>query len=77
MLWDRGRNFPPRLFVCARRIIYEDLPDPDMIMLLCDDIYMARESGDLVLEEMLFRELIMLYRDPAAIIEWTKGNKQD
>ena len=41
-------------------------------MLALQDVYIAREFGGHVMEEELFRELIELYRDPAALIEISK-----
>jgi len=52
----------------AFRIIYEDMPACEEIISYCEDIYMARQDGDLVLEEELFRELVEIYRSPETII---------
>lgn len=52
----------------AFRIIYEDMPACDELISYCEDIYLARQDGDLVLEEELFRELIEIYRSPETII---------
>ena len=50
--------------------------DPRPIMRLCDDIYMARQSGQMEVEQALFRELIELYRSPESIIHYTKPHAQ-
>lgn len=52
----------------AFRIIYEDMPACEELISYCEDIYMARQDGDLVLEEELFRELVEIYRSPETII---------
>ena len=36
------------------------------------DVYIARGFGGHTMEEELFRELVELYRDPAALIEISK-----
>ena len=46
--------------------------DPQPIIDLCDDIYMARQSGQLEIEQALYRELIELYRSPESLIYHTK-----
>lgn len=52
----------------AFRIIYEDMPACEELISYCEDIYLARQDGDLALEEELFRELIEIYRSPETII---------
>lgn len=52
-------------------IVYEDIPEPIDIITLCEDIFLAREAGDLYLERDLFNELIQLYRSPESIIAIT------
>jgi hypothetical protein len=52
----------------AFRIIYEDMPACEELISYCEDIYLARQDGDLVLEEELFRELVEIYRSPETII---------
>ncbi|KAK9824077.1 hypothetical protein WJX72_007565 [[Myrmecia] bisecta] len=54
------------------RIPYDDLPDPRRLMVLCQDIYIARAEGELVLEEELYWALINIYRMPAVLFELTK-----
>ena len=46
----------------SNRIMFEELPCVDRILKLCLDIFMVRESGELLLEEELFAKLIFLYR---------------
>eukprot|EP01135_Chromosphaera_perkinsii_P000950 Nk52_evm48s153 gene=Nk52_evmTU48s153 len=59
------------------RIMYEDLPNCDSVLRLCNDIYLVRENGDLAVEETLYKELVSLYRSPETLIEWTKRKKED
>jgi len=67
-----------RLYVAGltQRIIYEDLPYPDELIVMCEDVFMARKDRDLVLEEELYTELIQLYRSPERIILETQKPKQ-
>lgn len=53
-------------------IVRDDLPYVDRILKLCSDIYLAREQGDLKLEEDLYAKLIFLYRSPETMIRWTR-----
>ena len=62
-LWVQGLSF---------RIMFVELPNPDLLLKLCLDIYMVRESGELKLEEELFSQLIFLYRSPETLIKVTK-----
>eukprot|EP00899_Mesostigma_viride_P028416 jgi/Mesvir1/875/Mv26589-RA.1 len=55
-----------------QRIPYENLPSADRLVALCDDIYAARAEGDIALEEALFWTLINIYRQPQALLEYTK-----
>lgn len=57
-------------------IIIEELPNVDRILILCKDIYLARESMDFKLEEDLYAKLIFLYRTPDTLIKWTKQKNQ-
>jgi hypothetical protein len=52
----------------ALRIVLEDMPECDELLSYCEDIFLARQDGDLKLEEDLFRELIELYRSPERLI---------
>lgn len=56
----------------SHRIVYEDMPEVDALVNICDAIYTSRESQDLGSEEALFRLLIQLYRSPEALIVWSK-----
>ncbi len=62
------------VFVISRlvpKIRYEDLPDVEVILSLCEDLFIARQFGNLLLEEELYWELIELYRDPQLILQVT------
>lgn len=50
------------------RIVFEDMPECDELLSYCEDIFLARQDGDLKLEEELFRELIELYRSPERLL---------
>lgn len=53
-------------------IPYEDLPSTRRLVTLCQDLYIARAQGELVLEEELYRILISIYRSPAVLFELTR-----
>jgi hypothetical protein len=50
-------------------IMFENLPECNELLRLCKDIILARNDGDLLLEEELSNELIQIYRSPDSIIE--------
>lgn len=56
----------------SHRIIYEDMPYVQALLNLVGAIYLARERGELDLEEDLFRLLVRLYRSPESLILWTE-----
>ena len=58
------------------RIQYEDLPTTKRLVTMCQDIYIARAEGELVLEEELYWGLINIYRSSAVMFELTK-KKED
>ncbi|ELP86156.1 hypothetical protein EIN_328330 [Entamoeba invadens IP1] len=55
----------------AHIIMFKDLPDCLGLLQLCDDIIIARQDGDLRLEEDLVNELLLIYRKPALLFERT------
>ena len=54
------------------KIMFEELPNVDKVLKLCLEVYLAREAGELYLEEELFAKLLFLYRSPHTMIAWTK-----
>ncbi|PNH02556.1 Protein PIEZO, partial [Tetrabaena socialis] len=58
------------------RIPTEDLPSTRRLVALCQDIYVARAEGELILEEQLYRALINVYRSPDLLFELSKRHKQ-
>ncbi|OAF70341.1 hypothetical protein A3Q56_01869 [Intoshia linei] len=56
----------------SNRIMFEELPNVDKLLNLCNDIFTVREAKDFRLEEELFSKLMFIYRSPAHLIEWTK-----
>ena len=55
---------------------YDEIPNPDYLLDLCQDIFIARESGELVMEEVLTGHLVYILRSNVKLLEWTKP-KQD
>eukprot|EP00929_Paragymnodinium_shiwhaense_P093066 TRINITY_DN53122_c0_g2_i1.p1 TRINITY_DN53122_c0_g2~~TRINITY_DN53122_c0_g2_i1.p1 ORF type:complete len:2885 (-),score=452.52 TRINITY_DN53122_c0_g2_i1:224-8878(-) len=53
----------------SKRILYEELPDTDLLHDLCDGIYIARIQGNLETEFRLYYELIRIYRSPLLLGE--------
>jgi len=66
-----GRFIRISLSRLVPKIRYEDLPNVEFIISLCEDLFIARQFGNLLLEEELYWELIELYRDPSLILEVT------
>lgn len=58
------------------KIMYVELPDPQALLTLCQDIYMVRESREFRLEEELFAQLIFLYRSPETLFKVTKQKSE-
>eukprot|EP00026_Physarum_polycephalum_P000140 Phypoly_transcript_00140.p1 GENE.Phypoly_transcript_00140~~Phypoly_transcript_00140.p1 ORF type:complete len:2155 (+),score=404.49 Phypoly_transcript_00140:732-6467(+) len=54
------------------RIWIENLPHCDELLRMCHDIFLARQYGDLMLEEELYQELIQIFRSPETLIDKTK-----
>jgi len=53
-------------------IPYEHMNDVDDLLTLCEDLLLARQLKDLVLEEQIFCELIEIFRSTDKIIDATK-----
>ena len=59
------------------KIMYEEFQYADDLMSLCDGIFIARRTGDLLKEEDLYRKLIRIYRSPSTLIALTRRKKKD
>ena len=55
---------------------YDEIPNPDHLLDLCQDIFTARECGELVMEEVLTGHLVYILRSNVKLLAWTKP-KQD
>jgi hypothetical protein len=54
------------------KIIFEEMPECEELLQMCEDIFLARQVGDVDLEYQLYRELVEVYRSPEQIIERTR-----
>eukprot|EP01114_Cavostelium_apophysatum_P013947 TRINITY_DN3486_c0_g1_i8.p1 TRINITY_DN3486_c0_g1~~TRINITY_DN3486_c0_g1_i8.p1 ORF type:complete len:2315 (-),score=561.17 TRINITY_DN3486_c0_g1_i8:52-6996(-) len=61
----------------VKRIYIDEMPFVDDLMIMIEDIFLARQSGDFLLEEQLFRELITLFRSPERLMRMTKKSKSN
>ena len=48
--------------------VYENMDDCKKLLKKCDDIILARQDGDLLLEKQLANDLINIYRNPQEIL---------
>ena len=72
LVFGLGRFLRMGLTNIRMRIPYQDLPSVDRLTTLCNDIAVAREERELLLEEHLFYSLLNIYRSPAVLFEVTK-----
>eukprot|EP00427_Karlodinium_veneficum_P048588 CAMPEP_0169246408 /NCGR_PEP_ID=MMETSP1016-20121227/34716_1 /TAXON_ID=342587 /ORGANISM="Karlodinium micrum, Strain CCMP2283" /LENGTH=576 /DNA_ID=CAMNT_0009326981 /DNA_START=42 /DNA_END=1769 /DNA_ORIENTATION=+ len=69
-------NIIRRLFVDAsKRIIYEEMPETELLLDLCNGIYIARIQGNLKAEYDLYHELLRIYRSPELLLDVTKEKR--
>ena len=54
------------------RIYLDNMDSVDQLMVMIQDVFIARQYNDLLLEEYLYNELILLFRDPKKLLELTK-----
>jgi len=58
-------------YKAIQRVIYEEMPNPDDLLELCNAIYIARMEGNLVKEERLYDLLIRIHRSPEIMMKMT------
>jgi len=63
------RSYVTRL---PSQIIYDEIPNPDSLLELCDDIFYVREDGQLREEEILVSRLFFTFRSSVRLIEETR-----
>ncbi|KAI3651575.1 hypothetical protein MP228_002878 [Amoeboaphelidium protococcarum] len=56
----------------SQKIMYEDLPYPDTVLKMCQDVILAREMRQFDVEESLYYQLITLFRSPRMLLESTR-----
>jgi len=52
--------------------MFDQLPNVDRILKLCDSLYMVRENKKFILEEEIYAKILFLYRSPKTMIKYTK-----
>ncbi|XP_065913837.1 piezo-type mechanosensitive ion channel component 1-like isoform X3 [Dysidea avara] len=57
------------------RITFNEIPNPDSLLELCDDIFYVREDGNLQEEEILVGRLFFIFRSPTRLIQQTKWKR--
>ena len=55
--------------------MFDQLPNVDRILKLCDSLYMVRENKKFLLEEEIYAKILFLYRSPETMIKYTKKEK--
>jgi len=55
-----------------RQIVYDELPNPDSLLELCDDIFYVREDGRLQEEEILVSRLFFTFRSGVRLLAETR-----
>ena len=66
-----GRFLRQSVTGLSHTIIFTELPECDKLIAVCEDLYLARKAGQLGLEELMYHELIDLYRSPERLKEET------
>jgi len=57
------------------RITFNEIPNPDGLLKLCEDIFYVREDGNHQDEEILVGRLFFIFRSPARLIQQTKWKR--
>ncbi|CAK0802573.1 unnamed protein product [Prorocentrum cordatum] len=59
----------------SKFVLYEELPDTQLLLDLCNGIYIARIQGQLVAEYHLYYELIRILRSPELLLEVSQRSR--
>lgn len=58
----------------VQRIYLDEMQNVDKLLMMCEDIFLARQGKELLLEEELYQELMLLFRSPERLLQLTKKN---
>ena len=70
-----GRALRSYIAALPSKIAFNEIPNPDSLLELCDDIFYVREDGNLRQEEILVGRLFFIFRSPARLIQQTKWKR--
>ncbi|CAE8741522.1 unnamed protein product [Polarella glacialis] len=59
----------------SKRVIYEELHETELLEDLCNGIYIARITGDLVMEYEFYYELLRIFRSPELLLDISKPKR--
>lgn len=59
----------------SKFVLYEELPDTQLLLDLCNGIYIARIQGQLAAEYHLYYELIRILRNPQLLLEVSQRSR--
>jgi hypothetical protein len=58
-------------------IFYENVDNVDLLLSFVMDIYIARESRDIALEEIMFEQILRIFRDTSVLQIWTTTEDEE
>ena len=70
-----GRALRSNIAALPSKITFNEIPNPDSLLELCNDIFYIREDGNLQQEEILVVRLFFIFRSPAQLLQQAKWKK--